>query len=61
MLGGNIRFRPDPILEIAKEGAALKERGASQTQIHAFLEENGWRNIKFREDDKSGPGIPPKT
>lgn len=47
--------------EIMAEMGKMKESGANNTQIRAFLEEKGWTGIKFDTDDIGiNPGVPPQ-
>ena len=48
------------MLNIAEEAKKLQDNGANNTQIRAFMEENGFSKVKFHNDDIGvNPGIEP--
>lgn len=50
----------DKDLEVLNQAKKMKDDGANNTQIRAYLEEHGMKNIEFENDDiGENPGVPP--
>jgi hypothetical protein len=52
----------DSEIKFLEKALEMKEKGANNTQIRAFLEEHGMSQIVFEEDDAGkNPGLLPES